>query len=1139
MKKRFASFRSVWCARAVKIFAVSFFAAYFWACDSSGEIVILSSDHTSGAELDSLARIIRDGGNRVTVVPASDLTGERLKGVGTVIYHRSDSSDIDSSEIALKTRLIPYVEKGGNLMLSMEAVRLLNDWGIEPQPLETEYQDATDNGYGRAVGYHGYREHPIYEGLFGGAYVWKAKYDHRARTLGFSGDRLPRAEGTRVLGVNWAYIHYHEDRKIVWETPVGEGKILAVGGYLHFSEPNVNRTTLERFTRNVADYLNNSRKFRSREKAWAYDTIPVQKTDFPEFRIPLKEEFSWEPESFGIAGIRTGSRTNYWDMAGQQILAMGMEQGPIEEVWIHPVMALRDMVVGIRYKGGDDIVWMDTQRPEVTVSPEFFERSYTLPGGGGLREIITVSPDQPLMAINYRWDDPDIGQVYVVYTTNLRLMWPYSLDATGTLFYADDQGGAVTAVFDRARELNVMTAFDRRPEKMESGMFDFSRRDVSAFGAAPAKHKQITFLYTFSGEPGKLNFYLSGGESGLRQSADLLKKTMGDTQGLYRSAADYYRSFDRDFLQIESSDTLFNRAYRWALVSVDKFFCHTPSIGKSMMSGYWTTARGWNGGHEVSGRPGYAWYFARDTELTGIAMNDYGDYGKVRDILETFGKYQDPDGKVYHELTTSGSAHYDASDATPLYLVLAGDYLRKTGDAEFIRSQWPNLKKALGFCYSTDTDGDLLIENTNVGHGWQEGWQLYGAHTEVYLAALWAQALREASYMASVLGEERLETKSREDMATVKRLINENFWNDSMQFFNHGLMKDGSYQEQKCVLGGTPLLFNLTDSAKAVNTAGNFSNKYFSTDWGVRMVGYDSPYYFLGGYNYGNIWPFHTGCAALAECRAGLRYQGFRHAYGTLRLFEGWDYGNISEVILGDKLQFTGICPHQQWSSSMSLLPLYEGMLGLGIDALKDSLTLAPAFPADWSFARVKNIRIRDNRVRLDYERTGDGYRYILTNGGRKPVNLNFSAVLPLATVVREVTVDGVAVPFSVTEEVQNVHVRIDPLHLTGKSTVNLLTEGGIAVLLNLPPAVNDMPDDGLKIEGERFDPETGIYTLELAGKPGRAYDVELLTLSAISETEGAVLKKQEGDRSVYTVKFANKNEPFVDGVLKLKIGNR
>ena len=1112
-------------------------ALFLESCNqTSNNVLILSSAYTDQVEIDSLTQILLKEGHRVNVLSVDELSSESLKNNQTVIYHRSDSCGIDQTEIDLKNHLLPFVENGGSLLLTMDGTRLLNEWGIEPQPLEVEYQDAQDHGFGRAVGFHGYREHPIYEGLFGGAYVWKAKVDNQARTLGFSNENVPQAKDSKVLGINWAYIHYHENRKIVWETPVGKGKILAIGGYLYFSEPNVNRSTLLIFTKNVVDYLNGSDRFESDEKSWAYDDVQTEKAVYTAQKITLKEEAEWIPEKNVLAGVRQSNKRNFWNVAGQQVLITGREQGKIEEIWMHPIMVLRDLSVGLDYKGKEGIVWLDQQESQMTRCPDYFERSYTL-DNGTFQEIINASPEQPLMSINYRWNDPNIENVFVTYTSNLRLMWPYSLNSTGTLFYATDQNGAVTTVFDRSRELNLMAAFDREPVHYENGMYDFAHRDVNKFTQTPAKYKQVSFLYTFEGTPGKLNFYLSGGESGLELSADLLAEYMGNSQKIYKESKNYYDNFDKDFLAIESSDEQFNLAYQWALVSVDKFFCHTPSLGKSLMSGYWATSRGWNGGHKVSGRPGYAWYFGRDTEWTGVALTDYGDYEKVKDILITFGKYQDPDGKVYHELTTSGSAHYDASDATPLYLTLAGDYLRKTGDVEFIRSQWPNIKKSLSFCYSTDTDGDGLIENTNVGHGWQEGWQLYGAHTEVYLAAIWAQALDDCAYMATALGDKEFALKCKQDMQKTKRLINDNFWNDSLQFFNHGLMQDGSYQEHKCVLGGTPVIFGLTDKEKAVATARNFSNKYYSTDWGVRMVGYDSPFFGLGGYTYGNIWPFHTGCAALAEYQAGLRYQGFRHAYGSLRLFNTWDYGNIAEVIIGDKLSFTGICSHQQWSSSMNLRPLYEGMLGMKVDALKDSMSLSPAFPADWNYAHVKNIRMANKWLKMDYERTDKQYNYIIDNGNGQPVNLNFTAVLPLATTIEDVCVNGVSVSFTQMEDIQNICVAIDPLLVDGKKEIVVKYKGGIGVLTNFAPLYDGMSDDGLRIEGESYCSKDNSYVLEVAGAKGKSYDVEILTLSEVKEIQGATIVERKENSLVCRLDFANMGkEPFISHRIRINL---
>lgn len=1116
--------------------AMSFLVAFGLAACSDrpdDNVAVITSPYAGQAETEAMVELLSANGSEVSVFSLSDLKTEDLDGFKTVIYHRPDTSAIDAEELASKEILLPFVQKGGNLMLTMDAVRLLNEWGVEPQPIEVKYESGVDHGFGRPLGFHGYREHPMYEGLFGGAYTWKADFDHQARTLGFHGSNLPQAEGARVLGISWIYIYYLENSKILWETPVGDGKILAVGGHLYFSRKNLNRTTLEIFMDNTIDWLNGTRKFNSKENYWSFDDVAVAQTQCPDFRIRVKTENSWTPEVSSIAGVREGRKSNFWSVTGQQVAVFGHEAGNIEEVWFHPIMGLRDMSFGVRYRGSEDVVWVDTQATVMVRSPYNFERIFTLANGGTVTENINAAPEEPLFTINYSWNDPDIEEIFVAYTSNLRLMWPYSLESTGTLYYAND--GAVTTVFDRAGKLNMITAFDIAPAEVKSGMYDFRSRDVKTFGETPAKHKSVTFLYRFPAESGKMNFYMSGGECGLKQSAGLIRKYMGNTKEVYAQSKAYYDGFDKEFLAIETDDSVFNMAYRWALVSVDKFYTHTPSLGKSLTSGMWSTSRGWGGGHAVSGRPGYVWYFGRDTEFTALSMVDYGDYEKVREIIKTFGKYQDPDGKVYHELTTSGSAHYDASDATPLYIVLAGYYLEKTGDTEFIRSQWSDIKKALSFCYSTDTDGDGLIENTNVGHGWQEGWQLHGAHTEVYLAAIWKKALQYCEVMGNLFGDEELAAKCAQDALVCQDRLDNGFWNEEMGFYNHGLMIDGSYQEHECVLGHAPVFFGHADKDKAVKTALTFSNKFFSTDWGVRMVGYDSPFFGLGGYTYGNIWPFHNGCAATAEYRAGLRYQGFRHAYSNLRLFDTWDFGNIAEVILGNKLEFTGIAAHQQWSSGMNLYPLYQGMLGIDADALKDEISLSPAFPTDLSVAKVRNIRLGEKKIDMDYKRTDKAYVYSLSSDSS--ADMIFTAVLPLATVVESVEVDGAAVEFSVYDDVQNVCVSIAPFLLQGAKTIAVKYNGGIGAMLNLQPLVMGRDDDGIRIERESYDSQSRTYTLEVAGAKGRLYELDVLALSDVVSVSGAELVEKKGDITTLRISFPEKsNEPFVDGMITIQL---
>jgi len=1077
-------------------------------CQTNNNVVVVTSDYTPADEIGAMTEMMTEWDNEPCVVALSELSKADTDWADCVIYHRSDTTNITTEEAeVLAEVLLPYVEGGGALLLTMEATRLLNEWGIEPQPLEVVYEDARDHGYGRPLGYHGYREHPIYEGLLGGAYVWKSDADHWSRTLGFSGDNLPQAEGARVLGINWAYIHYHEGRKIVWETPLGKGKILAIGGHLFFGRKNLNKTTLEIFFDNTIDWLCGGRRFDSAERAWSYDSIKAQESNYTAPAVKIKQEPAWEPTPDELAGYRKCTRANYWNISGQQIVAFGREQGGVEEVWAHPIMALRDLSFGVKYKGDDQVVWLDGVAGRMVRTADYMERRYELEGGVVVSEVFNVLPEEPLMTVNYSWTEGDgegqIESVRVKYASNLRLMWPYSLESTGTLYYSTDQGGAVTVICDRAEELNVVTAFTTTPTAVEKSVGD--------------GHKIVNMGYSFPADEGRLTLYIAGGESGVDQSVGLINRYMGHSQRVYRQSKEYYDHFAKDFLSIESSDAEFNKAYRWNLISLDKFFCHTPSLGKSLMAGFWSTSRGWGGGHPVSGRPGYAWYFGRDCAFSSLALVEYGDYVKVRDILTTFGRFQDPNGKVYHELTTSGSAHYDAADATPLYILLSGYYLRKSGDREFVEAEWPRIKKSLEFCLSTDTDGDGLIENTNVGHGLQEGGPLYGAHTEVYLAAIWISALGECEQMARMFGDDALADECKTLAAKCQAKMDEGFWNDQLEFYNHGLMRDGTYQEDKCIYGCTPLFFGLADEERALKTALNFSDKYYSTDWGVRTVGTNSRHFALGGYNYGNVWPFTSGLAATAEYRAGLLSQGFRHAYSALRLYDCWDYGNLPEVIMGDRLDFTGICPHQQWSSSLNLYPLYVGMLGLETEGLGGKMTLAPAFPADWSWANVENISVGENKVNLRYERTEDHYRYELNASGR--VEVDFVARLPLATVVDGVWIDGRRVEeCEVAEELQCVAVELPRMALRGAKEIEVAYRGGVGVMLNLPEAKIGMADRGVKINRESYNPQSHHYTLALAGVAEQAYDIELLTLSEVQSVEGGEVVSRSGDKTTIRV---------------------
>jgi len=68
-----------------------------------------------------------------------------------------------------------------------------------------------------------------------------------------------------------------------------------------------------------------------------------------------------------------------------------------------------------------------------------------------------------------------------------------------------------------------------------------------------------------------------------------------------------------------------------------------------------------------------------DSVWMSMAALASGDRHAVRRMLQFLGDHQDLDGKILHELTTSGHCHYDAADSTLAIIGGTGAYKRAQG----------------------------------------------------------------------------------------------------------------------------------------------------------------------------------------------------------------------------------------------------------------------------------------------------------------------------------------------------------------------------------------------------------------------------------------------------------------------------
>ena len=171
---------------------------------------------------------------------------------------------------------------------------------------------------------------------------------------------------------------------------------------------------------------------------------------------------------------------------------------------------------------------------------------------------------------------------------------------------------------------------------------------------------------------------------------------------LLRQSADYYRDYLSKTVSLELPDEELQRAYDWSRVSMIQGLVTNPYLGTGLVAGYRTSGE--------SQRPGFAWFFGRDSMWTSLALDASGDFATTRKALEFIGKYQREDGKIPHEIAQGANFvnwfkdypyAYASADATPLYIIAMNDYIIASGDTALAKLKWDSVWKAYQFLRST------------------------------------------------------------------------------------------------------------------------------------------------------------------------------------------------------------------------------------------------------------------------------------------------------------------------------------------------------------------------------------------------------------------------------------------------------
>lgn len=680
----------------------------------------------------------------------------------------------------------------------------------------------------------------------------------------------------------------------------------------------------------------------------------------------------------GLAIHQRSAALQPFTVAGECGAFVGQGDGSFE-AWTWPVKLLSHLHITAELKDYDVPIDVNDQSAEITVQPDhttitFAHAAFTV------REILFAAPcgheGDPGVVAMFQVASTRPVTLTFSFTPELKRMWPAAnYNAPNPEWVAQGNSGYYLLHTDSADLAGAVAMPGTQPGILQP------------YQERPKNYPLQLLLNYDPARDGTRYFPLLMADGATAETATAtalvaqLAATGANLKKLYEGTAEYYEHFFDKRLVADTPDPRLNQALRWAEISIDQLRVRHDSAQYGDETGL--VAGLYNSGD--SNRPGFGWFFGRDTLYTLYAVDSYGDFNLTREALDFLLKRQRSDGKIMHEYSQTAELvdwphlpyEYAAADSTPLLLMLVRDYALQSGDTAYVQQHWSQLQKAWTFERTHDSDGDGIYDNSQ-GTGWVESWPPGMPHQEVYLAALDEQASQAYAQLAKLAGkpDDGAVARATAVAATLEREYKPaNDAREGMYAFSYNGVKDGASQ-----LDTTATIYPSVawwDGTYALSGSDGMFKRWasseFSTDWGVRDLGDHEVLYDPMSYHQGSVWPLFAGWASLAEYRTGHSLSGYAHLMQNVDLTWAQDLGAVTELLSGQYFEPLGrSTTHQLWSSAMVLSPALRGLFGVRYDAADDTMTVQPQLPATWPGATLQHVPAGEGkRVTLVFAREG------------------------------------------------------------------------------------------------------------------------------------------------------------------------